>query len=73
MSARNMEKIIANAKMDSHYEMNSDELWRLANAPDKVQSMMDAFVFGFALGQRALKAELKRKERSKSVAALKVV
>ena len=73
MSARNMENIIANTKMDPHYEMTSDELWSLANAPDKVQSMMDAFCYGYALGQRALKAELKREEGSKSVASLNVV
>ena len=73
MSARNMKNIIAKTKMNERYEMDSGELWELAGYPDNVEAIADAFVYGYALGQRALRAELQKKDVGKIGIPLKVV
>ena len=66
--ARNMIKIIENCKMNQLYEMNSSEiqeLYRYVVWNRGVEAIMLSFQYGYALGQRALKSELKQKERQK--------
>ena len=57
MSKRNMYKIIENTKPDSRYCLMVDELQALVVSGDKSMIAINAFKYGYALGQRALSAE----------------
>lgn len=57
---RNIEKIIEETKIKTGYDMKVDEVVALQEK-GACESICNAFVFGYAQGMKALKAEMKQK------------
>lgn len=66
MSIRDMSKIVKATKVNRRYDLMSNEIFELLEYSTKwgrheVDAILVAFKYGYAMGQRALKAELRRK------------
>lgn len=62
MERINIEKIVEEGRkiINSRYDMSSGQLRQLAETPDIVESISNAFCFGYLQGTKAAMAEMRK-------------
>ncbi|MGL4283506.1 hypothetical protein [Eubacterium aggregans] len=62
MAKENVMKTIKNTKVNRNYQFEVSAINEVLNSShERIEAMINAFVYGYVKGQRALKTEQKRK------------